>query len=251
MGMIHVHWGSHTGGARNCRADEYDTCEYFILIIGIPLYLSFQGCFHVIERPREQRERLCEFAQTFLDLPGLLRRTVLPLRPLSTLKRMWFYYYFLWMLGIGTASGAILLLLLTLFPMPMPNVDNLVSIIVWSIAIAFVAALIPYLFLRRPSRRQARIRSIVASGLGFFSDPADWAEQMVTRVIPAFGIAAPTSEELMRKAEELLKAKHYEDSLVVARMALALLASPFDHPLGKRAEDITEDCLRAATEEDK
>jgi hypothetical protein len=164
---------------------------------------------------------------------------------------MWFYYYFLWLLGIGTFSGAILLLLLTPFPMPMPNVDNVVSIIVWSIAIAFVAALIPYLCLRRPSRRQARIRSIVATRLGPFSDPADWAEQLVARVTPAFGINVPSAEALLQKAEELVKQGHYEDALVVARMALSLVRSPFDGPLAERVEDIIEDCLRAAVEQDE
>lgn len=246
MSMVHVHWGNHTGGARNCRTGEYDTCEYFTLIIGIPLYFSFQGCFHVIERPNEQRERLCEFARTFLDIAQLPKRTVLPLRPVSTLKWMWFYFYFLWLLGIAALSGVGLLLLLVLFPMPFPNGgNNIVAIVFWLIDIAFVAALLPYLFLRRPSRRQARIRSIVASRLGPFSDPADWAEQLVARVAPAFGIDVPTSEALLRKAEELVKVGHYEDALLVARMALSLL----DCPLAKRAEDITEECLRLSVEE--
>jgi hypothetical protein len=249
--MIHLHWGNHKGGTRNYRAGEYDTCEYFTLIVYIPIYVSFQGCFHVIDRPKTRRERLRDFAQTFLDLRDLPRQIVLPLRPISNLKWMWFYYYLLWLFGIATLPGLVFALL-NLFLNPLPGAaDTAVSILFGVIGIVFAVLLILYLLLRRPSRKQARIRGLVASRLGPFSDPADWAEEMVVRVTPAFGIDIPTSEELIRKAEGLVQQGHYEDALVVARMALALLPSPFDHPLAERAKGITEDCLRLSDQADE
>jgi hypothetical protein len=245
--MIHIHWGNHTGGTRNYRAGEYDTCEYFTFVVGVPIYLSFQSCFHVIiDRPSARREMLREFALNFLDLPDLPRRTALPLRPLPTLKWMWFYYYLLVFLGIATIPSVAYLLMNMLFNR-MPNgADNFVYISCWSISIAFVVALVAYLLVRRPSRRQARIRGVVASRLGPFSDPAEWAEQLVYRVVPAFGVAVATGDELIRKAEGLVKQGHYEDALAVARLALALLQPPLDGPLSERAEEITEDCLHAS-----
>lgn len=248
--MIHVHWGNHVGGARNYRAGEYDTCEYFLLIIGIPIYVSFQGCFHVINRPALRPERLREFAQTFLGLPDLPKRTVLPLRPMRILKWMWFYANILGLLGALNIPG-VAVLIVYLIPKPFPNGNPIVLYVCGAIGVVFLVALFPYLFLRRPSRRQARIRRVVASRLGPFSDPADWAEQLVAHVTPAFSINVPSAEALLRKAEELVKEGHYEDALVVARMTLALLASPFDGPLAERAEDITEECLRAAVQEDE
>jgi hypothetical protein len=84
---------------------------------------------------------------------------------------------------------------------------------------------------------------VVASRLGPFSDPADWAFELVARVAPAFGIAAITPEELIRTAERLLKQEHVEDALVVARMVLSLAGPSPEPALAGRVEDITEDCL--------
>jgi hypothetical protein len=246
--MVHVHWGTYTGGARNCRAGEYDTCEFFTIITGVPVYFSFRGCFHVVERSRvksgERRERLREFARTFLGLPDLPRQMAFPLRPLRSLQWMWFYYFFLWLLGAASIPG-VSLALLTLLPNPLPNgQNNIVLVIFWSIDGAFLLCLAPYLLLRRPSRRQARIRGVVASRLGPFSDPSDWPSELVARVAAAFGIVALTSEELIRTAERLLKREHVEDALVVARMALALAGPSPGLNLAGRAEDITEECFR-------
>jgi hypothetical protein len=96
------------------------------------------------------------------------------------------------------------------------------------------------------------LRILSASDWDDYANPfAMLSSQMVARLTPALGIDVPTSEELIRKAEGLVQQGHYEDALVVARMTLALLPSPFDRSLAQRAEDITEDCLRASAEEDE
>jgi hypothetical protein len=241
--MAHVHWGTHAGGARNCRAGEYDTCEFFVFIATVPVYFSFRGCFHGIEMSRvkseERWDRLTEFARTFLGLPDTPQRLTFPLRPLRSLQCMWFFHFSLVFFG---AASILLVALLILLSNRFPNgLNTIVAIICWSIAAGFFLGSALYLFLRRPSRRQARIREVVASRLGPFSDPADWASELVPRVAPAFGVAAITPEELIRTAERLLKQEHVEDALVVARMALAGPSS--ERGLAGRAEDITEDCL--------
>jgi hypothetical protein len=83
---------------------------------------------------------------------------------------------------------------------------------------------------------------VVASRLGPFSDPADWASELVARVASAFGVAVLSGDTLIRTAERLLKQEHVDDALVVARMALAGPSS--ERALAGRAEDITEDCLQ-------
>jgi hypothetical protein len=205
--MAHVHWGTHAGGARNCRAGEYDTCEFFVFIAGAPMYFSFSGCFHVIGMSRvkseERRERLIEFARTFLGSPDTPQRMTFPLRSLRSLQCMWFFNFFLIFFG---AASILFVVLLALLPNPLPNgAKIIVAIICWSIAAAFFLGLALYLLLRRPSRRQARIREVVASRLGPFSDPADWASELVAGAAQAFGVVAITPEELIRTAERLLK----------------------------------------------
>ena len=221
--MSHVHWGTHAGGARNARAGEYDTCEFFVFIATVPVYFSFRGCFHVVEMSRvksgERRERLTEFARTFLGLTDTPQRLTFSLRAVRSLQCMWFYHFFLIFFG---AASIFFVWLLALLTNRFPNVLNtIVAFICWSIAGALLSGSAPYLFLRRPSRRQARIREVVASRLGPFSDPADWAPELAARVAPAFGIAVLNGDELIRIAERLLKQGHVEDALVVARMVLA------------------------------
>jgi hypothetical protein len=154
---------------------------------------------------------------------------------------MWFFHFSLIFFG---AASILLVVLLTLLTNRFPNVLNTIgAIICWSIAAAFFSGFALYRFLRRPSRRQARIREVVASRLGPFSDPADWASELVARVAPAFGIAVLSGDELIRTAERLLKQEHVEDALVVARMALSLTGPPSELDPGGRSEDITEECL--------
>jgi hypothetical protein len=226
--------------------------QYSVLVIGIPVYFAFQGCFHIIQPSKlqsaEQRERVRDFVQIFLGLPDLTEEILLPLQPVPALKRRWFIEYFLWISGLVILPG-IAIILGTVLDKPAAKDHAIVLAVSFCsiVILFFLAVLIQYLYRRKPSSRQAGIREVVAARLGPFSDPADWTLELVGRVAPAFGIVVPTAEELLGTAERLVKQGHHEDALVVAQMALALSRSTDDRPLVERAEDITEDCLRMLT----
>lgn len=252
MFHIHVGWDEHLLGARNRCKGEYDSCRYSVLIVGVPVYFSFQGCFHVIDKSKlktqERREQMLTFVQTFLVAEDLGKRTLLPLKPIRELKRTWFYQYFLWLFGL-TAVPAVSCLLFAEWANPGPN-NNIASIIIsWFIVILlFLSAILRYLLLRKPSPSQGAIRRIVASRLGPFSDPADWARPLAADVALAFGITNPTPAGLIQKSEQLFKQEHHEDALIAGRLALALLDAPNDLDLAGRADSITERCLRSLAE---
>jgi hypothetical protein len=254
--MVHIHvgWDKHLLGARNSCKGEYDASQYSVLVVGIPVYFSFQGCYHVIPKSKlktgERKELMLTFAQTFLGCQDLAKQTLLPLKPKRDLKRMWFYEYFLWLSGL-TIVPVVTCLLIAMLASPAPNNNDIVlAFILWlSVVLLFLAAFVRCLFLRRPSAWQVGIRGVVASRLGPFSDPADWTIQLVSCVTPVFGIREPTSEKLIQKAEQLLKLGHYEDALIAARMTLALVDAANNPSLADRAESITEQCLRTVAEE--
>ena len=59
--MFYAGWGTDTYGACNVIRGEYDSCLYFTVTLGLPVYSSFRGCVHVIEVgkiPPAQRDRL-------------------------------------------------------------------------------------------------------------------------------------------------------------------------------------------------
>jgi hypothetical protein len=252
--MVHIGWDNHLFGARNCGNGEYDACQYSVLavglpvyffVVGLPVYFSFQGCFHVIPESKlkteERKEQMLMFVQTFLGFQGLAKRILLPLKPKRELKRMWFYEYFLWQSGLTIVPPS-------LFALVIPAAQAPTFVFSLIVVLSFLSVIVRFLFLRRPSPWQAGIRGVVASRLGPFSDPADWTTELAARVTPVFGIAVPTSEKIIQKAEQLLKQGHYEDALIAARVVLALMDSENDPSPADRAESISELCLRSLAE---
>src|SRR5439155_15053149 len=106
---------------------------------------------------------------------------------------------------------------------------------------------IAYLLARKPSQRQWRIRSVVATQLGPFSDPADWTPELIALVAQDLGISLVTPQKLLEEAEQKLKHDDIDDALIVARMGLALAEDSNKQDLSaeakQRAENITDEVL--------
>jgi hypothetical protein len=240
-------WGTEPYGSRNCLHGEYDSCLYFTVWLGLPVYLSFRGCVHVIEayrvQPPERLDRLRHFARTYLGLAALPAAVHLPLKPLPRLRRLVIYDLGLWLLAIFPVLAAIATLGTARHPDELT--PGLLAFLAgsWAGAVAFVACLAAYLATRRPSARQARVREVVGGRLGPYSDPADWSAGLLGRLAPALDIRAEDTEDAVRQAERCLRAGRYADALVAARVAVGLVDDPGEADLAGRAEEVTDECL--------
>src|SRR5207237_1370398 len=115
MGIAYFGWGTDTYGARNVGHGEYDTCRYFTMTLGLPVYSSFRGCIHVIDtrelQPAARRERIRSFLThyagwTEAQAHYLPEAVALPLRPLRSLKGMAWLESLVWLTGILAGIGA-------------------------------------------------------------------------------------------------------------------------------------------------
>lgn len=250
--MLHVGWGSRPGGARNYYLGEYDACHFFFLIVGLPVYLSFRGCVHVIDRtkirPGERRDRLEWFVKEFLGLEKLPRRTEFPLRPNRASRWMWFFEAGLWVLGgVSLCVGLPVFSFAFLLPRPgQPDPGARAFLrIVSAITATFFVSLGMYLFLRRPSRRQARIRAVAAGWLGPFSDPADWQAVLAATAASTLGVADTTADALLGAAEAKRSSGNPVEGLLLARLGLSRIDCEAAVPkLAERAESLTDGCLQ-------
>jgi hypothetical protein len=256
--MFVVSWGTESYGARNVARGEYDTCLYYRVILGLPVYYSFRGCVHVIEpaklRSAERLDRIRSFLTDYLgwsedearNLPGAIHLT---LRPSRALKGMAWLDSLLWLTGIVAALGVLVTAAISQQPHEPFRRENLLFLVpFWAAAAAFLALLVPYLVLRRPSPRQARVRAVVADALGPSSDIAEWTTGLVAPVAAAFGVDELDPDELVEEAERRTSAGKVEQGLLLARMALALRGADAEAGLVGRAEAVTDDCLRRLDE---
>jgi hypothetical protein len=243
----HAGWGEESFGARDCRRGEWDTAVHFVVWMGVPVYFSFRGCVHVIEpalvTPAERLERLRAFAHTCLGMTDLPRSIHLPLRALGRLKRLVLYELGLWLLACFPLVAVIATP--AILQQPNPFLPENVAFLkgCWAGTGVFVLALAAYLRARRPSRRQARIREVVAGLLGPFSDPADWRTDLVTAIAPAFGVEPPNAADLVEEAQRRLRSGQSAEALLLARLAVGLAAEDGEDGVAMLAENTTEECL--------
>jgi hypothetical protein len=248
--MFYAGWGTDTYGARNLTRGEYDSCLYFTVTLGVPVYISFRGCVHVIEVgkiPPAQRDRLRSFLIAHFgwsqDKARYLPATVLlPLRPLRSLKWMGRLNSLLWVLGIVAALGLLATLAISQQPAEPFRKENVLFLSpFWAASVIFLPLLLVYLALRKPSSRQAGIGEVVADKLGAFSDPADWPHQVAVPVAATFG-AEDTPEAVLNAAERHLSRGDAAVGLVLARLALALQGRA-DAGMVRDAEALADECL--------
>src|SRR5262249_25703756 len=147
---MHGGWSTEPHGARNYHQSEYDSCLYFLLIVGLPVYWSFRGCVHVIEinqlRPGERLERLRGFPSKYLGLSVLPGRILFPLRVVRRLKRLILYELGLGLSGCMAFITIVIVLAVWQRPFNRWKQDDLILIGVCAAAGApFVPGLIAYL----------------------------------------------------------------------------------------------------------
>jgi hypothetical protein len=239
-------------GGLNYRDREYDAAFYLLVIVGVPVWLAFRGCFHVVpvgRLPRGERlDRLRRFAQEHVGWsaiqaalpPGLL---LIPLRTTRALRWAARLYWLLAVSAMGSALFVMIGSIMCWMPRPVNAEDVRWLVGIGAFAAPFPFALAAYLYLRRPSTRQAALRGVVAGCLGPLTDPAGWAPELVGRVARSFAADAPDAGSLLRAAERLRGEKNFAHALVVARLALGM-ATPEDRDaVAERAEALTDECL--------
>jgi hypothetical protein len=253
MGLVHVGWGTDSHGARNVAGGEYDTAFWFTVTLGLPVYSSCRGCWHVIRtaevRPRERLAAIRSFVQEYLGWSEAQARHLpaevhLPLRQSATLRWMGTLESAVWLLGALGALGLLATLAISNQPDPFRRQNLLFLAPFWLALAAFVLGLGFYLLLRRPSRRQCRIRGVVAGLLGPFSDVAGWRSDLAARVGSTLGVSDTDPEVLAEEAECWLANGNPEEAVLLARAALALVDGSKDAVAARRAEALTDDCLQ-------
>jgi len=243
--MAHVGWGTEPFGSLNCRNGAYDSAHYFSVTVGIPVWFSYRGCFHVEpirpDKSPETAARLQDFADRYLGttIGGVrlqLRELSIPLRDRPALKRMMLFCWFLWIRGLM----ALMAVIATSAIVPRGVVANDIPWLIafWTGFALFVPGIVYYHYLRRARGRSARIREIVADRLGPFTDPADWDPALSMLVLANFGATDFSSDALQRDARKLVEERRIIDALIVARLGLSMLND------SKALEDVTDECLR-------
>jgi hypothetical protein len=238
------HWGE-----RNYYQGEYDTCFCHSVVVNVPIAFEFRRCARLITVSKvgegERRERLRVFARDYLGLADLPQEVELPLRPLLPLRRLAFLNMACSLAG-GLCLGVVLCTTYYLMRKPGDRLTGirLACLVIFGPPLALsVLGLVVCQLTRKPSRRQAHLRSVVAHHLGPFSDPADWEQALVARVGLAFGVKDLDPRRVIQEAESRLKIGRYEEALLVARMAVGLGGPAREGDVCDRAEAVTDECL--------
>ena len=249
---MHVGWSTEPHGARNYFQGEYDSSAYFMLVLGLPVYWSFRGCVHVINLQKissgERLDRVRHFANRYLVAPWVGSDICFPLRTLRLLKRLIWYEVGLILSACIAVTAVLAILAISQRPVNRWKPDDLIMVgIMCVLGAPSIPGGIAYLLARKPSQRQLRIRSVVATQLGPFSDPADWTPELIALVAQDLGISLVEPRKLLEEAEQRLKHKHHENALILARMGLALAEDSIKEDLSaeakQRAENITDELL--------
>jgi hypothetical protein len=230
---------------------------YFTVWFGIPVWFSFRGYVHLMDvfamkKSGERLERIFRFARDYLGFQGVdssaLPGTVyIPLKASRTLKWMAAYYWLLWIAGLAAMLAVIDTAATWNAGRALkPGEDSFLAV-GWTGFAVFVPGLLLYHVIRRPSRRQANIRAVVARCLGPHSDPAGWQSSLLTRVVTAHGLPG-TSSAMLQAAERKAASKEYEEALLLARLAVGL-ADAQDEFTCRRAESTTDECLQRWADE--
>jgi hypothetical protein len=250
ISVARVGWATEPCGARNVGKGERDCAYYLTLYYGLPLFSSFQGCFHEIRlaglKDGPRQDRILRFLQAFLGWsdeevatpPSAVR---FPIRPRSSIRRMAAYGCLLWVLGVP----ALLSLVMTGVTLAMGDTipSHLFPFLVlgWVASALLVLGVWAYDRAQKPDARQARIRSLVAERLGPFSDPADWQVDLALRVADALG-QGDTPEAVLATAGREAKAGRLAEAVLLCRLALGLTDAK-DPDLANQAEQLTDECL--------
>jgi hypothetical protein len=193
-------------------------------------------------------DSLSRFVQDYLGVtgigPGDLPGTIyLPLRASRALKWMAAYYWALWITGIAAVAAVLDTFAILHSGRALTPGEDRFLIVTWAGAALFVPGLLAYQFIRRPSPRQAHIRAVMADRLGPFSDPADWAPDLLTSLAAAHGLPNLQPASALQAAEAKAVSGKHSEAVLLARLA-AGLATQIDESFEReRAESFTDRCL--------
>jgi hypothetical protein len=113
---MHAGWGPETFGALNVVPGEYDAPLYYQVTLGIPVYVSFRGCFHFIDAEAivepGRAQRIAAFAVNFaLEVTAIevlgRHKILIPLRLSSKLRWMARAYALLSLLLLGAICAPV------------------------------------------------------------------------------------------------------------------------------------------------
>ena len=249
--LARVGWNTEPIGSLNVYKGEYDFGYYFIVYWGLPIWVSFRGCFHVIERFRLKSGpnsiRLRSFRQTYMGLPegptDSIQDIVFPLKESKALKWMALFHWAVFILGVLAASAGLLKVFAveTIISQPKKQTAIVILVVGGVTCVVFFSVLLLYQMIRKPRRRQTQIRSIIAERLGPLSDLADWQDDMLLRAAAIHGQQAATSI-ILANAEQSAAAGRFEEAVFLSRLALGF-AEPGDLEMKQRAEELTDACL--------
>jgi hypothetical protein len=252
--MAMAGWGTEPYGSLNYHRGECDTSLYFTVWFGIPVWFSFRGCAHLIDvfalrRKGGRLDSIARFVQDYLGVtgidPGNLPGTIyLPLRSSRALKWMAAYYWALWITGIAAVAAVLDTFAILHSGRALTPGEDRFLIVTWIGAALFVPGLLAYQMIRRPSQRQAQIRAAVADRLGPFSDPADWAPDLLNRLAAAHELPNLQPGSALQAAEAKAVSGKHSEALLLARLAAGLATQPDESFERERAETLTDRCLQ-------
>ena len=247
---MHAGWGPETYGSLNVLDGEYDAPLYYQVTFGLPVYVSFRGCFHFIELDQvgdeDRRKRIIEFATNYavevkMTQEGRAGRVMIPLKPLPALRRMARAFAVLWVLFVAAFMAPLISLAIWNSGRALNTWEPAFLTVCWTSFALFVAGVILYLRKRRITPIQRSIRESVSRTLGPQSDPADWKKELASWVADArYGTTAPA--DLLQRARELKADNQHDEALFAARVALALLPSNERQTLREDLERLSQQC---------
>jgi hypothetical protein len=247
-----IGWEHLNFGALNLHDGECDLARNVVIFIGIPVAVVYTAAHHRIDlagvRNPARRERLRAFLAEYYgwaaERARSFRDTVhIPIKKRPGLGWMAGLHALLWVAGVLGFVGAFAIMVFATMARPMKADD---WVMLWfgaaSLAVLVVGSF-AYFRLRRPSRRQARIRAVVADCLGPYADLADWKVDSLGPLFPRLGVVEIDPGATLAQAEALRGAGRVEEALLWARVAIAFAHPREDRALVTQAEALTDDCL--------
>ena len=248
--MGHAFIGRKTYGSQTVAPGEYDTACFFTVILVIPLWVWYRGCFHVIEPlklPPGRLERIWALTGAagamIEESPEPQAVIHLPLRSIPALKWMARLHWLMFFCFIGAFMGVIDTWVSCTRARPIISADYWVLGIGWSCAAILLLGWMYIRLKRRCSPRQARIRQAVVDWMGPYSDPADWHPQLVRALVAKWAMGAPNARALLTRAARLRESGQIAEACATARFAIALAYADKDVVLVTEAEELTDRCL--------
>jgi hypothetical protein len=248
----HIGWEEFHFGALNVHDGECDLARNLLIWVGIPVCFYYRGAAHRIALANVQdarrRDRLRAFLAEYYRWPvehaRAFRGTVdIPIKARRALGWMAGFFVLLWVSALPGVIGLVAVIALATAQRRVLGFDWwLASLAVASLGL-FVAGLLAYRRLRRPSPRQARIRAAISVQLGPFTDLADWKIDSLGPLFPALGIVSLEAADVLADAGALRGAGKDGEALARARAAIALAHRREEAGLIERAELLTDDCL--------